>query len=165
MPIACVQRLIRKVLPKHAKVTDESKETILECVTEFISFITGEANHHCKVERRKTVTAEDLIYAMGKVGFYEYAELLTIYLHRYRQHHEGANRVPHRMGSLPTLPTNAPMFPPSPSFVTGFPMMPPNPFSFPNPMSDGSSGGRFSSANVYYDPPVAYFNRDNYFRN
>jgi hypothetical protein len=42
MPIANVVRVMRRVLPPHAKVSDEAKELIQECVSEFISFITGE---------------------------------------------------------------------------------------------------------------------------
>ncbi|PHT62530.1 Nuclear transcription factor Y subunit B-6 [Capsicum annuum] len=59
MPIANVIRIMRKILPPHAKISDDSKETIQECVSEFISFVTGEANDRCQREQRKTITAED----------------------------------------------------------------------------------------------------------
>ncbi|KAJ6741434.1 CCAAT-BINDING TRANSCRIPTION FACTOR-RELATED [Salix viminalis] len=84
MPIANVIRIMRKILPSHAKISDDAKETIQECVSEFISFITSEANERCQREQRKTVTAEDVLYAMSKLGFDDYIEPLTIYLHRYR---------------------------------------------------------------------------------
>ena len=41
MPIANVIRIMRRVLPSHAKISDDAKETIQECVSEYISFITG----------------------------------------------------------------------------------------------------------------------------
>ncbi|PPR83640.1 hypothetical protein GOBAR_AA37078 [Gossypium barbadense] len=85
MPIANVIRIMRRILPPHAKISDEAKETIQECVSEFISFITGEANERCQSEQRKTVTAEDILCAMGKLGFDDYMEPLTVYLTRYRQ--------------------------------------------------------------------------------
>ncbi|ONK69384.1 uncharacterized protein A4U43_C05F22290 [Asparagus officinalis] len=44
MPIANVIRIMRKVVPSHAKSRDDAKETIQECVSEYISFITSEAN-------------------------------------------------------------------------------------------------------------------------
>jgi len=56
-----------------------------ECVSEFISFITGEANERCQREQRKTITAEDVLWAMSKLGFDDYIEPLTLYLHRYRE--------------------------------------------------------------------------------
>ncbi|KVH88495.1 Histone-fold [Cynara cardunculus var. scolymus] len=85
MPIANVIRIMRKILPPHAKISDEAKETIQECVSEYISFVTSEANHRCQREQRKTVTAEDILWAMSKLGFDDYIEPLTIYLHHYRE--------------------------------------------------------------------------------
>lgn len=85
MPIANVIRIMRKILPPHAKISDDAKETIQECVSEYISFITGEANERCQREQRKTITAEDVLWAMGKLGFDDYIEPLTMYLHRYRE--------------------------------------------------------------------------------
>ncbi|GLU20619.1 hypothetical protein SLE2022_368090 [Rubroshorea leprosula] len=85
MPIANVIRIMRKILPSHAKISDDAKETIQECVSEYISFITGEANERCQREQRKTITAEDVLWAMSKLGFDDYIEPLTMYLHRYRE--------------------------------------------------------------------------------
>ncbi|XP_051128702.1 nuclear transcription factor Y subunit B-1-like [Andrographis paniculata] len=85
MPIANVIRIMRKILPPHAKISDDAKETIQECVSEYISFITGEANDRCQREQRKTITAEDILWAMSKLGFDDYVEPLTLYLHRYRE--------------------------------------------------------------------------------
>lgn len=84
MPIANVIRIMRKILPPHAKISDEAKETIQECVSEFISFITGEANDRCQREQRKTITAEDVLWGMSKLGFDDYIEPMTLYLNRYR---------------------------------------------------------------------------------
>ncbi|KAI3800644.1 hypothetical protein L1987_28738 [Smallanthus sonchifolius] len=93
MPIANVIRIIRKILPPHAKISDDSKETIQECVSEFISFVTSEANDRCQREQRKTITAEDILWAMNKLGFDDYIEPLTVYLHRYRDI-DGGERGP-----------------------------------------------------------------------
>ncbi|XP_028768558.1 nuclear transcription factor Y subunit B-9-like [Neltuma alba] len=72
MPIANVIRIMRRVLPSHAKISDEAKETVQECVSEYISFITSEANQRCRQEQRKTVTADDVLWAMEKLGFDDY---------------------------------------------------------------------------------------------
>jgi len=85
MPIANVIRIMRRVLPPHAKISDDAKETIQECVSEYISFITGEANERCQREQRKTITAEDVLWAMSRLGFDDYVEPLSVYLHRYRE--------------------------------------------------------------------------------
>ncbi|CAI9773185.1 unnamed protein product [Fraxinus pennsylvanica] len=89
MPIANVIRIMRKILPTHAKIADDAKETIQECVSEFIGFITSEANDRCQREQRKTITAEDVLWAMSKLGFDDYIEPLTLYLHRYREYDGG----------------------------------------------------------------------------
>ncbi|KAL6199739.1 hypothetical protein ACLB2K_029522 [Fragaria x ananassa] len=90
VPIANVIRIMRRILPPYAKISDDAKETVQECVSEYISFITGEANEHCQQEQRKTVTAEDVLWAMGKLGFDDYIEPLSDFLTKYREA-EGIN--------------------------------------------------------------------------
>nr|AEG76899.1 putative transcription factor H2A superfamily protein [Linum usitatissimum] len=85
MPITNIIRIMRRVLPPHAKISDDAKETIQQCVSEYISFITGEANEHCQHQQRKTVTADDVLFAMQKLGFDNYLEPLSLYLARYRE--------------------------------------------------------------------------------
>ncbi|XP_073054000.1 nuclear transcription factor Y subunit B-6 isoform X1 [Primulina eburnea] len=116
MPIANVIRIMRKILPPHAKISDDAKETIQECVSEYISFITSEANDRCQREQRKTITAEDVLWAMSKLGFDDYIEPLTLYLHRYREF-DGGER-----GSL----RGEPMVKRAPDHASfGFPGFPP----------------------------------------
>ncbi|XP_077237599.1 nuclear factor Y, subunit B6 [Tasmannia lanceolata] len=100
MPIANVIRIMRKVLPTHAKISDDAKETIQECVSEYISFITSEANERCQREQRKTITAEDVLWAMNKLGFDDYIDPLSTYLQRYREV-EGDHRGSIRGEPLP----------------------------------------------------------------
>lgn len=102
MPIANVIRIMRRVLPAHAKISDDAKETIQECVSEYISFITGEANDRCQREQRKTITAEDVLWAMSKLGFDDYIEPLSVYLSRYREF-EGDQRGSIRGEPLPLV--------------------------------------------------------------
>ncbi|KAA8527068.1 hypothetical protein F0562_008703 [Nyssa sinensis] len=85
MPIANVIRIMRRILPPHAKISDDAKETIQECVSEYISFITSEANERCHREQRKTITAEDVLWAMGRLGFDNYINPLIVFLNRYRE--------------------------------------------------------------------------------
>ena len=40
-------------------------------------------------EKRKTITGEDLIWAMGNLGFDNYLDPLKVYLHRYRESMKG----------------------------------------------------------------------------
>ena len=44
LPIANIARIMKKALPPNAKVAKDAKETVQECVSEFISFITSEVS-------------------------------------------------------------------------------------------------------------------------
>ncbi|GJT12643.1 nuclear transcription factor Y subunit B-5 [Tanacetum coccineum] len=85
LPIANVGRIMKQILPQNAKISKEAKETMQECASEFISFVTGEASEKCKKERRKTVNGDDVCWSMGTLGFDDYAQPLKRYLDRYRE--------------------------------------------------------------------------------
>ncbi|KAH0986043.1 hypothetical protein GBA52_013220 [Prunus armeniaca] len=77
--------MMKKGLPGKAKISKDAKETVQECVSEFISFTTGEASGKCRREKRKTINGDDLLWAMTTLGFKEYVEPLKIYLHKFRE--------------------------------------------------------------------------------
>ncbi|XP_027109518.2 nuclear transcription factor Y subunit B-4-like [Coffea arabica] len=85
LPIANVGRVMRQILPPSAKISKEAKETIQECATEFISFVTAEASDKCYKENRKTVNGDDICWALSTLGFDTYAEAMLRYLHKYRE--------------------------------------------------------------------------------
>lgn len=85
LPIANVSRIMKKALPANAKISKDAKETVQECVSEFISFITGEASDKCQREKRKTINGDDLLWAMTTLGFEEYVEPLKVYLQKFRE--------------------------------------------------------------------------------
>lgn len=85
LPIANVGRIMKQILPANAKISKEAKETMQECVSEFISFITSEASEKCRKERRKTVNGDDICWALGTLGFDDYAGPIRRYLHKYRE--------------------------------------------------------------------------------
>ncbi|WVZ18953.1 hypothetical protein V8G54_006275 [Vigna mungo] len=85
LPIANVGRLMKQILPQNAKISKEAKETMQECVSEFISFVTSEASEKCRKERRKTVNGDDICWALATLGFDDYAAPMRRYLHRFRE--------------------------------------------------------------------------------
>ncbi|EOA28069.1 hypothetical protein CARUB_v10024251mg [Capsella rubella] len=85
LPIANISRIMKKALPPNGKIGKDAKDTVQECVSEFISFITSEASDKCQKEKRKTVNGDDLLWAMATLGFEDYLEPLKIYLARYRE--------------------------------------------------------------------------------
>ncbi|WJX64970.1 hypothetical protein P8452_49685 [Trifolium repens] len=77
---------MKTVLPKGAKITKTSKQCMVECAAEFISFVTSEAKYYCQLDQRNTITTEDLIDAMRKVGLNVIADYSFRYYQHYRNH-------------------------------------------------------------------------------
>mmetsp|Transcript_13962 Transcript_13962/g.30184 ORF Transcript_13962/g.30184 Transcript_13962/m.30184 type:complete len:169 (+) Transcript_13962:30-536(+) len=85
LPIANIARIMKKALPNNAKIAKDAKETVQECVSEFISFITSEASDKCQREKRKTINGDDLLWSMSTLGFEDYVEPLKLYLQKFRE--------------------------------------------------------------------------------
>mmetsp|Transcript_22845 Transcript_22845/g.63430 ORF Transcript_22845/g.63430 Transcript_22845/m.63430 type:complete len:131 (-) Transcript_22845:184-576(-) len=90
LPIANISRIMKKALPANAKIAKDAKETVQECVSEFISFITSEASDKCQREKRKTINGDDLLWAMSTLGFEDYVEPLKLYLLKFREGEKAA---------------------------------------------------------------------------
>ena len=84
LPIANVGRIMKKIVPNTWKISKEAKETVQQCVSEFISFVTVEASDKCQREKRKTINGDDIIWAITTLGLEEYVYRLKIYLDKYR---------------------------------------------------------------------------------
>ncbi|KAL3649778.1 Nuclear transcription factor Y subunit B-8 [Castilleja foliolosa] len=85
LPIANIGRIMKKALPANGKIAKDAKDTVQECVSEFISFVTSEASDKCQKEKRKTINGDDLLWAMATLGFEDYTAPLKAYLARYRE--------------------------------------------------------------------------------
>ncbi|XP_073145025.1 nuclear transcription factor Y subunit B-4-like [Henckelia pumila] len=86
LPIANVGRIMKQILPRNAKISKEGKETMQECASEFISFVTSEASEKCNRENRKTVNGDDICWALSSLGFDHYSEGMLRYLGRFREY-------------------------------------------------------------------------------
>lgn len=85
LPVANIARIMKRVLPPNEKIAKDAKEAVQECVSEFICFITSEASDRCQTEKRKTINGDDLVWAIGTLGFDDYVNPLKAYLTKYRQ--------------------------------------------------------------------------------
>ncbi len=86
---------MKEALPKDAKISKEARETVQECVSEYISFITSEACDRCKGGNRKTINGDDLLFALNQLGFEHYISNLQLYYTKYKeaQKHAEGGRV------------------------------------------------------------------------
>ena len=85
LPICNIIKIMKIPVPENGKIAKDARECIQECVSEFISFITSEAIERSMSENRKTVNGDDLLYAFSNLGFDNYVEPLSLYLHKYRE--------------------------------------------------------------------------------
>ena len=88
---------MKRVLPPNEKIAKDAKEAVQECVSEFICFVTSEASDRCQTEKRKTINGDDLVWAMGTLGFDDYVEPLKEYLGKYRQATKGDKSEKHQL--------------------------------------------------------------------
>ncbi|XP_062085402.1 nuclear transcription factor Y subunit B-4-like [Humulus lupulus] len=114
LPIANVGRIMKQILPATAKISKEGKQTMQECATEFISFVTGEASDKCHKENRKTVNGDDICWALTALGFDNYAEVIVRYLHKFREaERDKANQITSTNNNPTTTTTTSPSHHPS----------------------------------------------------
>ncbi|XP_028556363.1 nuclear transcription factor Y subunit B-like isoform X2 [Dendrobium catenatum] len=85
LPMANISRIMRKAVPPNGKIAKYAKDSVQECVSEFIAFITSEASEKCLREKRKTINGDDILLAMVTLGFDDYIEPLKLYLKKYRE--------------------------------------------------------------------------------
>jgi nuclear transcription Y subunit beta len=107
-PAANVARLVKKVVPGNAKISKEAVAEIQEKVSDFISFISSEAGVHCISSNRRTVKGDDIISALSDLGYDNYAEVLSIYLSKFKESMEDtkpAKKV--KTGPEPSAPSSA----------------------------------------------------------
>ncbi|ERN09883.1 hypothetical protein AMTR_s00013p00129310 [Amborella trichopoda] len=67
---------MKKALLANAKISKDAKETVQECISEFISFKTREASDKYQRETRKTINRDDFLWAMTTIGFEEYVRAI-----------------------------------------------------------------------------------------
>lgn len=68
LPVANVAHLLASELPTGAKVSRDAKLFAQEVVSEFICFITSEANDVCLLSKQKAITQADISKALDNLG-------------------------------------------------------------------------------------------------
>ncbi|KAI0501939.1 hypothetical protein KFK09_016884 [Dendrobium nobile] len=86
LPIANISRIMKKALPPNRKIAKDAKETMQECLYEFISFITSELRDKCLREKRKKITEDDVLWAMTTLErFEDYIKPHRLYSQKYKE--------------------------------------------------------------------------------
>ena len=67
LPMANVARLMASELPNDAKISRDAKLLMQEMVSEFICFVTSEANDLCMTSGHKAISQSDLLNALDNL--------------------------------------------------------------------------------------------------
>ncbi|XP_033643463.1 protein Dr1-like [Asterias rubens] len=73
VPRAALNKMIKELLPS-VRVSNDSRELILNCCTEFIHLLSSEANDVCNKSLKKTISPEHVLAALDSLGFGAYLE-------------------------------------------------------------------------------------------
>ena len=72
-----------RALPPKTRITKEAIQVMQHYATNCIYLVTSNENIGCKQDKRKKVAIEDVISAIGRIGFEDYVKPLTSYLNQY----------------------------------------------------------------------------------
>lgn len=87
LPLSNISRLMKASLPATSpslKLSSPTKTMMQDIVSEFILFITAEAQERAEAQRRSTLNGDDILYALEVLGFRDYERVGKVWLSRHR---------------------------------------------------------------------------------
>jgi len=73
LPRAAVNKMIKEMIP-NIRISNDARELVLNCCTEFIHLIASESNEICNKQTKKTISPEHVISALDSLGFQDYVK-------------------------------------------------------------------------------------------
>ncbi|CAN0078201.1 unnamed protein product [Ectocarpus sp. 12 AP-2014] len=98
-PQACVQRVIKSVLPDNVQIGKDAKAAFSRSAGIFIMYLTACANDFCREAKRQTISAQDVMQAIKELEFGELEEPLKEYLDQYRREASAKKQSKAAMGA------------------------------------------------------------------
>lgn len=77
IPRAAINKFMKEIIP-DVRVSNETREIILQCCNEFIHIVTSQANTICDEQQKKTLSSEHILAVFDKLGWSEYKEAAEI---------------------------------------------------------------------------------------
>ncbi|CAN0413721.1 unnamed protein product, partial [Hapterophycus canaliculatus] len=96
---ACVQRVIKSVLPDNVQIGKDAKAAFSRSAGIFIMYLTACANDFCREAKRQTISAQDVMQAIKELEFGELEEPLKEYLDQYRREASAKKQSKAAMGA------------------------------------------------------------------
>jgi len=82
---------MQNVLPPDTIITHDAKELMQLFVSKFMNKVTSEAFQQANVEHQMTVSADDLLWTVNRLGFEECVRSVGKDLKNYRNHMDGSD--------------------------------------------------------------------------
>lgn len=73
LPRAAVNKMIKEMIP-NIRISNDARELVLNCCTEFIHLIASESNEICNKQTKKTISPDHVISALNSLGFQDYVK-------------------------------------------------------------------------------------------
>eukprot|EP00117_Sycon_ciliatum_P025561 scpid97321/ scgid21193/ Protein Dr1; Down-regulator of transcription 1; Negative cofactor 2-beta; TATA-binding protein-associated phosphoprotein len=83
LPRTAVNKLIKEMLP-NMRISNDARELVLNCCTEFIHLLAAEANEECGRQAKKTIGPEHILAALKELGFDHYVPEVEDVLEDYK---------------------------------------------------------------------------------
>ena len=83
-PNSMITRIMREVIPEKVHIDPSFRFCVQHCVSAFIDHITDEACNKCEREGRKSITGDDILWSIERLGFKNYGQPLRTFLRKYR---------------------------------------------------------------------------------
>eukprot|EP00741_Cyanophora_paradoxa_P009632 tig00001542_g9330.t1 len=97
LPKATVAKIIKELLPEDMRCSNETRDLVLECCTEFIHMISSEAQEVCQKENKKTMAPEHVIKALKALGFEDYVPEIEQVLDKHKTEQESKPKMMKRL--------------------------------------------------------------------
>jgi len=99
LPRAAVNKMIKEMIP-NVRVSNDARELILNCCTEFIHLVSSEANEICNRQLKKTILPEHVFQALQGLGFHSYIEEVRSVLQECKTQAANKRRASTRLENL-----------------------------------------------------------------
>src|SRR3989338_8021667 len=75
--VATITKIIRENLPNSVKCSNDARDLIQDCCSEFLMMIISEASDICKRDSKKNLNPEHIMQALVELGFEAYLPSVT----------------------------------------------------------------------------------------
>lgn len=84
-PFACVNRIIKQVLPTSMFLTKDAKAAFVRAAGIFIFYLTHCSNDYAKESKRSTIYPQDVLKALSELGFDDFDTIVEEFLEEYKR--------------------------------------------------------------------------------